>query len=124
MQEKLIFEKSVPGRRAVVFPELDVPAVDLDSLIPKEMQRKEPAKLPEVSENEVVRHFTRLSQMNFGVDTGFYPLGSCTMKYNPKINEETGPIGRLCPAASLPTGKHRAGSACSSCMRPLLICQK
>ena len=89
MQEKLIFEKSVPGRRAVVFPELDVPAVDLDSLIPKEMQRKEPAKLPEVSENEVVRHFTRLSQMNFGVDTGFYPLGSCTMKYNPKINEET-----------------------------------
>src|SRR5690606_13029049 len=64
-------------------------AVDVDSLIPKEMQRQKPAQLPEVSENEVVRHFTRLSQMNFGVDTGFYPLGSCTMKYNPKINEET-----------------------------------
>lgn len=88
MPEKLIFEKSVPGRRAAYFPELDVPAVDVDSIIPKEMQRKEPANLPEVSENEVVRHFTRLSQMNFGVDTGFYPLGSCTMKYNPKINEE------------------------------------
>ncbi|HHY59923.1 MAG TPA: aminomethyl-transferring glycine dehydrogenase subunit GcvPB, partial [Clostridia bacterium] len=55
----------------------------------KEMQQQKPAQLPEVSENEVVRHFTRLSQMNFGVDTGFYPLGSCTMKYNPKINEET-----------------------------------
>lgn len=89
MPEKLIFEKGAPGRKGTTFPDLDVPAQDVDSLIPKELQRKEPAKLPEVSENEVVRHFTRLSQMNFGVDTGFYPLGSCTMKYNPKINEET-----------------------------------
>ena len=57
-------------------------------MIPPDMLRAEPAPLPEVSEIEVVRHFTHLSQRNFGVDTGFYPLGSCTMKYNPKVNEE------------------------------------
>ena len=59
------------------------------------MLRAEPAPLPEVSEIEVVRHFTHLSQRNFGVDTGFYPLGSCTMKYNPKVNEEMAGAARL-----------------------------
>jgi glycine dehydrogenase subunit 2 len=86
--EKLIFEKGAPGRRAATLPALDVPERPLDSLIPADLLRAEPAPLPEVSEIEVVRHYTHLSQRNFGVDTGFYPLGSCTMKYNPKLNED------------------------------------
>ncbi len=86
--EQLIFEKGAPGRRAASLPTLDVPARKLDDLIPTALLRAEPAPLPEVSEIELVRHFTHLSQRNFGVDSGFYPLGSCTMKYNPKINED------------------------------------
>ena len=86
--EKLIFEKGAPGRRVDTLPAMDVPAEALDSMVPASMLRKEPAPLPEVSEIEVVRHYTHLSQRNFGVDTGFYPLGSCTMKYNPKLNED------------------------------------
>jgi glycine dehydrogenase subunit 2 len=83
MAEKTIYDLSSPGRRGVTFPEPDVP----ETALPADMLR-ESLPLPEVSENEVVRHFTRLSQLNHGVDIGFYPLGSCTMKYNPKINEE------------------------------------
>lgn len=86
--ESLIFEKGAPGRRAATLTSMDVPTEALDSLIPSNLLRKEPAILPEVSEMEVVRHYTHLSQRNFGVDTGFYPLGSCTMKYNPKLNED------------------------------------
>jgi glycine dehydrogenase subunit 2 len=86
--EQLIFEKGAPGRRAASLPALDVPARPLDDLVPADLLRAEPAPLPEVSEIELVRHFTHLSTRNFGVDSGFYPLGSCTMKYNPKINEE------------------------------------
>jgi glycine dehydrogenase subunit 2 len=86
--ESLIFEKGAPGRRAATLPTLDVPTRALDELIPADLLRAEPAPLPEVSEIELVRHFTHLSQRNFGVDSGFYPLGSCTMKYNPKINED------------------------------------
>jgi len=86
--EKLIFEKGAPGRHAPVLPENDAPQRPLDQLIPAGFLREEDAPLPEVSEIEVVRHYTRLSQRNFGVDVGFYPLGSCTMKYNPKVNEE------------------------------------
>ena len=86
--ETLIFEKGAPGRRAASMPALDVPVEPLEDLLPAHLQREEPAALPEVSEIEVVRHYTHLSQRNFGVDTGFYPLGSCTMKYNPKLNED------------------------------------
>jgi glycine dehydrogenase subunit 2 len=86
--ENLIFEIGAPGRRAATMPAMDVPTESPQSLIPEGMLRKEPAPLPEVSEIEIVRHYTRLSQRNFGVDTGFYPLGSCTMKYNPKLNED------------------------------------
>jgi glycine dehydrogenase subunit 2 len=86
--ESLIFEKGAPGRRAATMPEMDVPFVALEDIIPANLLRQEPAPLPEVSEIEVVRHYTHLSQRNFGVDTGFYPLGSCTMKYNPKLNED------------------------------------
>ncbi len=82
MTEPVIYDISVPGRRGVRFPKPDVPETSL----PKSFLRKE-LPLPEVSEIDVVRHFTKLSQLNHGVDIGFYPLGSCTMKYNPKINE-------------------------------------
>lgn len=81
---QLIFEKSQTGRRGVSLPETDVP-VQLD--IPGNLRREKPAELPSVSEPEAVRHFSGLSRRNFGVDTHFYPLGSCTMKYNPKFTE-------------------------------------
>lgn len=84
----LLFENSSPGRRGYRFPESDVPKVAVDDVVPQNFLRKEPAHLPEVSEVEVVRHFTLLSRRNHGVDVGFYPLGSCTMKYNPKVNED------------------------------------
>ncbi len=86
--ETLIFEKGAPGRRAASMPAMDVPTESLEDMLPGALLREEPAPLPEVSEIEVVRHYTHLSQRNFGVDTGFYPLGSCTMKYNPKLNED------------------------------------
>ena len=82
---KLVFEKSVKGRRGLRLPVSDVPASS--GLDPRYL-RKEPAALPEISELDLVRHFTRLSRMNFSVDTNYYPLGSCTMKYNPKCTEE------------------------------------
>lgn len=85
--DKLIFELSRPGRKGYSLP-ADNFGVDGMAAIPADLLRKKNAELPEVSELEVVRHFTNLSSKNFGVDTGFYPLGSCTMKYNPKINEE------------------------------------
>ncbi len=85
--EKLIFEYSEKGRRGYTLPELDVPEEEIKELIPERFLRKEPPRLPEVSEPDVVRHFTRLSILNHHVDKGFYPLGSCTMKYNPKVNE-------------------------------------
>lgn len=88
-EKALIFEMSQPGRKACSLPECDVPEVELGELIPEEFLRASAPELPEVSEVDVVRHFTQLSQRNHGVDSGFYPLGSCTMKYNPKINEDT-----------------------------------
>jgi glycine dehydrogenase subunit 2 len=84
MPEPLMCEVSVPGRVGFRFPQPDVPT----SPLPKDLVR-ENLPLPEMAEIDVIRYFTRLSQLNHGVDTGFYPLGSCTMKYNPKINEET-----------------------------------
>ena len=86
--DKLIFEISKEGRRGYKLPELDVPDVDIKDLIPDNMLRKDDSDLPEVSEVDVIRHYTNLSNKNYSVDKGFYPLGSCTMKYNPKINED------------------------------------
>src|SRR5437016_163594 len=86
--DKLIFEMSSPGRVASSRPEPDVPVADVRALIPARYLRRTAAELPEVSEVDVVRHYSRLSQLNYGVDTHFYPLGSCTMKYNPKLNED------------------------------------
>lgn len=86
--QPLVFEISKPGRVAYSLPELDVPDCPTEELLPAEYIREEPAELPEVSELELIRHYTALSRRNHGVDSGFYPLGSCTMKYNPKINED------------------------------------
>lgn len=88
MSEKLLFEKNVEGRRALTFPTDDLDDFSPDQVIPKKYLRKIGIPLPELSENELMRHYTRLSKENYGVDNGFYPLGSCTMKYNPKINED------------------------------------
>ncbi len=82
-----IYERSQPGRRAFVAPALDVPERRLDELLPDRFRRTRAAQLPEVSEPELVRHYHRLSKRNFDLDTGFYPLGSCTMKHNPKLHE-------------------------------------
>jgi glycine dehydrogenase subunit 2 len=80
---ELLYEKSRPGRRASTLPDYDLPKVE----VPAELRRERSARLPELSEPELVRHFTELSTRNYGIDTGFYPLGSCTMKHNPRVNE-------------------------------------
>jgi len=85
--QALIFEITREGRIGYSLPELDVPELDLSDLLPKGFVREEAAELPEVSELDIMRHYTALSNRNHGIDSGFYPLGSCTMKYNPKINE-------------------------------------
>lgn len=87
--DKLIFELSKPGRKAYNLPALDVEDKDLSSFIPEDFLSDSDLNFPELSEVDVIRHYTNLSNKNYGVDTGFYPLGSCTMKYNPKINEDT-----------------------------------
>ena len=84
---RVIFEKSVKGRMGIAMPTLDVPEVSLSDSIPPELLRETPANLPEVSEPQVVRHYVNLSVKNHHVDKDLYPLGSCTMKYNPKIND-------------------------------------
>ena len=89
MAEKTIFDLSVPGRGGVSLPECDVPVEPIDKLLPAWARRKREAELPELSEVDVVRHFVHLSTLNYHVDKGLYPLGSCTMKHNPKINEAT-----------------------------------
>jgi glycine dehydrogenase subunit 2 len=91
-EEPLVFEQSRPGRDGYSLPELDVPAADPAEILPRGLVRDGLPDLPELSEVDVVRHFTRLSTWNAAVDLGLYPLGSCTMKYNPKLNEQ---IARL-----------------------------
>ena len=86
-EEPVIFEMGSPGRKAYSLPSCDVPEVEIETLLPPGEIRAAIDHLPELTELDVVRHFTRLSQWNFSIDTNFYPLGSCTMKYNPKINE-------------------------------------
>jgi glycine dehydrogenase subunit 2 len=96
-----IYERSVEGRRAATLPDAGVPERPLDELIPKNLLRERPAELPEISEPEIVRHYNRISRRNFDLDTGFYPLGSCTMKHNPRLNERVAALpghARLHPA--------------------------
>jgi glycine dehydrogenase subunit 2 len=96
-----IYEKSVSGRRAAQLPDPGVPETPLAELVPERLLRAGPPKLPEISEPEIVRHYNRISRRNFDVDTGFYPLGSCTMKHNPRLNERIAALpghARLHPA--------------------------
>jgi glycine dehydrogenase subunit 2 len=96
-----IYERSRPGRRAAALPSLDVPERPLDELIPAHLRRERPPELPELSEPEIVRHYNRISRRNFDLDTGLYPLGSCTMKHNPRLNERVAALpghARLHPA--------------------------
>ena len=98
---KTIFEKSEAGRRAAVLPDAGVPEPSLAELIPERLLRPESPRLPEISEPEIVRHYNRISRRNFDLDTGFYPLGSCTMKHNPRLNERVAALpghARLHPA--------------------------
>lgn len=92
--DKLIFEYSKKGKKSFDLPEYNSDK-DIDEVINKDFLNKETPELPEVSEVDIVRHFTNLSNMNYGVDTGFYPLGSCTMKYNPKINEKLASLDKF-----------------------------
>jgi glycine dehydrogenase subunit 2 len=95
--EALVFEKSSPGKKAYRLAQLDVPAVDPGALL-GDAVRREPGELPELSEIEIIRHFTRLSTWNYAIDLGMYPLGSCTMKYNPRVNELVARIEGLAEA--------------------------
>jgi len=95
--EALLFEKSAPGKRAYKMPPLDVPAVDAKSALGAAFRTDSPG-LPELSEIEIIRHFTRLSTWNYAIDLGMYPLGSCTMKYNPRVNEAVSRIEGLAEA--------------------------
>ena len=110
--DKLIQELTSPGRLAYSLPEPDVPVEPARAAIPAGYLRSAPPELPEVSEFDVVRHYSRLSQLNYGLDTHFYPLGSCTMKYNPRINEDMARLpgfGRLHPLAPEPLAQGALG---------------
>src|SRR5438128_4764540 len=97
--EALIFERSQPGRIGYRLPPLDVDETPLDEIVPKELQRDDDLRgMPEVSEVDVVRHFTRISTWNYSIDLVLYPLGSCTMKYNSRLNEK---VARLSGFANL-----------------------
>src|SRR3982751_6766703 len=96
-----IYEKSKTGRRAAVLPDAGVPETPIEDLIPANLLRAEAPNLPEIAEPEIVRHYNRISRRNFDLDSGFYPLGSCTMKHNPKLNERVAALpghARLHPA--------------------------
>jgi glycine dehydrogenase subunit 2 len=105
-----IYERSKPGRRAFVAPELDVPERPLDDLLPPGLRRAQPPRLPEVSEPEIVRHYNRLSKRNFDLDTGFYPLGSCTMKHNPKLHERVAALPGHAKLHPLQEPRHAQGA--------------
>jgi glycine dehydrogenase subunit 2 len=104
--QPLIFELSREDRIGYSLPEMDIPEVELSDLIPNEYLREEEPELPEVSELDIMRHYTALSKRNHGVDSGFYPLGSCTMKYNPKVNEN---VARLNGFAHIHPLQHTDG---------------
>ncbi|MFN3306736.1 MAG: aminomethyl-transferring glycine dehydrogenase subunit GcvPB, partial [Candidatus Kapaibacteriota bacterium] len=86
--EKLIFEKTVVGRKAYTLPRVNLEEYSTKKLLPEKFHRKRELHLPELSEVEVARHFVKLSKLNYCIEDNVYPLGSCTMKYNPKVNEK------------------------------------
>ena len=109
--ELTIYERSREGRRAFVAPKLDVPERPLDELLPASLRRSDPPRLPEVAEPEIVRHYNRLSKRNFDLDTGFYPLGSCTMKHNPKLHERVAALPGTQRPAPVPGSQPGPGRA-------------
>ncbi len=104
-----IFERGAPGRRAFVCPALDVPPVDLELALGA-MRRTEPPRLPEVSEPEIVRHYVQISKRNFDLDSGFYPLGSCTMKHNPRLHERVAALSGHARLHPLQDPEHAQGA--------------
>ena len=106
---QLLFELSKSGRRATRFPQCDVPNVPLDELLPSPQLADRPPPLPELAEPDVVRHYTNLSTLNMSVDTHFYPLGSCTMKHNPKRNERLASLPGFLGVHPLPVGPLHSG---------------
>src|SRR5437899_11493296 len=117
--EGLIFEKSGAGKAAWKLPSLDVPEVDTAKLLGP-AERKDLGNMPEVSEIEIIRHFTRLSTWNYAIDLGMYPLGSCTMKYNPRVNEVVSRLdglanGHPCPPEVSCQGALRVSQISSEC---------
>ena len=118
--EALLFEKSAPGKYGYRLPPLDVPAADAAKALGAANLRAEIEGFPEVSEIEVIRHFTRLSTWNYGVDTGMYPLGSCTMKYNPRVNEVAARLAGL--ATEHPAQPDELSQGCLKVMQLLSRC--
>ncbi len=118
--EGLIFEKSAPGKRGMELPPLDVPAVDPGAALGEEYARESVEGFPEVSEVEVLRHFTRLSTWNYSIDLGMYPLGSCTMKYNPRVNEFVARLDGI--ATEHPLQPQAVSRGCLEIMRTLQNC--
>jgi glycine dehydrogenase subunit 2 len=114
--EDLIFEKSSPGKKAYRLAELDVPPVDAASLLGASV-RKDLGVMPELSEIEIIRHFTRLSTWNYAIDLGMYPLGSCTMKYNPRVNEAVARLEGI--AEAHPYQPESLSQGCLSIMKTL-----
>lgn len=108
--EKLIFEKSREGRIGYTLPQLYVDGYEVNDYLPEKFLRKEDAKLPEVSENEIARHFQKLAHLNYNIEQGIYPLGSCTMKYNPKINEVTAAMSGFTDLHPLSEDAHSQGA--------------
>lgn len=108
--DKLIFELSREGHRASRLPASDVPMLTPEALFGEDMTREIPAELPQVTESEVVRHYTNLSHKNYGLDSGFYPLGSCTMKYNPKLNETAARMAGIADLHPHMPAKHTQGA--------------
>jgi glycine dehydrogenase subunit 2 len=109
----VIFDKSVKGRRGIIPPKSDVPS---KATLPAALKRQSELKLCELAELDVVRHFTQLSQKAFGVDTNFYPLGSCTMKYNPKICEKVAALPGFSQIHPLMPQLRRSGQLTQGCL--------
>ncbi len=109
LNERLIFEQSAPGKRGMDLPPLDVPVVDPAAVLGRDFTRASVEGFPEVSEIEVLRHFTRLSTWNYAIDLGMYPLGSCTMKYNPRVNEHVARLDGLVNEHPLQPGELAQG---------------
>ncbi|HEY1481408.1 MAG TPA: aminotransferase class V-fold PLP-dependent enzyme, partial [Candidatus Acidoferrum sp.] len=118
--EGLIFEKSSPGKRAFDLPPLDVPSTDPEKALGTHHRREGVEGFPEVSEIEVLRHFTRLSTWNYAIDLGMYPLGSCTMKYNPRVNEYVARLAGI--ATEHPLQPQEVSQGCLKIMRLLEKC--